>query len=577
MSTKAYGRSSLNGEVNAFFHGVAHVIFDNKGNSVFSAVKINSFTAHRRTRSFYSGKFNTVNKDFCRAVIKTGSVGCYKVCNGSIERTRVSAFNVNGGVADDRSFSVIYCRAVVESNIIEIENKILRSIVLCIETHEARFSPGLFFRVLKRNIVVTCKVDVAVYPTVFRNIFILKGVKLLSAGGKSKVSLEGTYVVSRSTAVKLGLCCNTRKVFSFPKFFRNIYPHTKAGCIHSVCNVSKNSLSFYVKEHIIAPSREAGVGEVKFNTKCIFSAVNFSAVCFRRKEGGGRVVITEVTTLEKVCTFLNVVVGKPFSCICNTKPVGNIAVFKVPDNFRTFTKLYIDNSGGHFCIFISCSNYNPGFGSIFCCGEFKSISFACGFVRNSPNKVICSIAYVKCAISCSNFKTCFLSVRNNSAVLCKRNTFRVYNMNSFRTNNFAIINNLNGYIAKGSIRGEFTVFNNSHCAVIKNPFCFSGNFCVSTREVTTQSFYFYYRIGNIIIAFRGEICIIKFTGCRSRGDENDTMGVLTKCTIARRAVYFKIFTRALGHKCRRTTTITVRCINTASCNHNFRTFIHIHT
>ena len=235
MTVKLNYRITCYGEASGNLSGVAELILDLKDNGVLTCTESN-VTLGGKHLAIDRGLYNhTVNGDLAGGEIKSCIISnscreCYLITinycavikRNSYVRCRI------GRRSNSRKNSIIYSRAIVKSNIINVECKLCRSGGLYICTNEGRRT-GVGSRCIGihgRKIQISGNVDGHVYPARFGNICLCRRIKILANtahGREHKVILTATPSLAIFSTVKLRLECKTRSTH------RNVNPHTKGG------------------------------------------------------------------------------------------------------------------------------------------------------------------------------------------------------------------------------------------------------------------------------------------------------------------------------------------------------------
>ena len=153
----------------------------------------------------------------------------------------------------------------------------------------------------------------------------------------------------------------------------------------------------------------------------------------------------------------------------------------------------------------------------------------------------------------------------------------MHNVDRLRTDNFSIIIQLNFNFTNFTIGSEYAVNDRTEASICQSPAGFRGNLRLGTGKISSKCVHLDSGIRHIIIVICLQICIIELTGRRSGRDKDNTVRVLTERTVAGRAIDLQFFARALGHKGGGTAAVAVCSVYASCCDHNFRTFVHIHT
>ena len=543
---------------------VTEFIFNFKSYSMNTGIKNISLLGTNSARvTCCSRNFYAIDKDFSGFDIKSfviANISKESYCTIFMNNTTINCcailkfyssiyLNTIFRIRDNRSNSVVNCRAVVKSDIVDIESDNISGIGFYISTDERRRTAVTFISCNRgAKIIIFRNIDSRINPSGFRNICIGCGVKVSRLSGccrsEHKVILFAAIRAISILYIKLRLECKT---FSCRGecVFGNIDPHTKCGCFLSICNVTKNNGFANVEKNVIGPACKGSIGVIKSPLKSIVTVSYLATIFF-----GNHVSSTAEIFVELACkrsgtneSVVNFVVLAPFFSFFKAHEACFIAIFKVPNNFGTFTEF--DCIGkNNFAISNGYINTSDAF--ISSCGKVKSVKNSCSIVRKTYfNNVdiyinICFTGH--CNDRKGNGADFFLSrIRNNGGSCRKFENFRFSNSNGFGTNYFTAGNNLNVNNACFSVRNEFAVFNRAKGSIGKSPayicrhiHCITMSIdCCCTKGINSA--------GSKDIIIRFYVYVIKNSGRSNVGSNENTVCGRTLCTVARYRTHFKSF------------------------------------
>ena len=547
---KSYGAfSSVDNNLSGGFSGVSCVIFNFKYESVNAIIKLDIVNADYAggRASIAAVKLYSINIYSCRRRIDAGVVVfcgiffCF--CHNSDDIGGCSLavhFIVHIAISEKsnsfkfRSLSVFNNSGIVNSDVVDINSKsgfyvgyIFFSFVITVGMIEVKVIKGGFADLgcIYRNIVPVC----------FRI--------------KSSCIAVIKFIPVLKVKFKAGL------------FRIDIHPETNS---YSVCKIDVKSGKF---KHLVTHCIEIRI--VADQCKRIFTVSYFT--------GGG--IYNFHFPEFKAAKFRMI---SMFALIATFKSkAGNITVFKIPNNFRTLTKVNACTCGNCFVINKNSTYNTSGNAGIFIASSIaESVNATKLFIGKSYNKVCCfNSNFVDTAVNgCFNFKLSSFVIRNSNIFLCKENVFRNYNFNRSFANNFSAINKLCNCSTNGSVGYENTVFDSAHGRICKLPFSICGNFCRAAGRVCTGCNKGYFRTGSYIVIFCFNRSMVEFSICNCFGNNKKTAKCCTFTTVRRAGFHGKFTgTFTFGNKSRGTATIAVNCVYASKCKKPFSKFTHAGT
>ena len=573
MSAERNGSSACNGKCSGYLSSVAQRILDLKSNGMYTGFQCNIFCSSQiLTGNCYIFQFNTVNIDLAGSIIKLNIVGNGSRESNAIAVDRCTVVQCYGFVlrsiayvADRGKNSIIYSRAVIESKVIKIECKSCRSGGFYIETDKGRFTTIGTVRIIScKEITELSKIAGCVYPSGFGDICFRAGVQILD-----HATYRGESKVSAGTARTIGVLVALHLHSKTSSTFGDINPHTEGSCILAVCYVTKNNHVTGIEEHIVRPTCKLSSCIVKCYTKSVL-AISYNS---GRQEGFGVCIIGIVTVILNGSRCANLLC--PIVHFVYTKEIGNIAIFKVPNNLGTFTEGNLQRIGNFSICVISSDNIDTG--NIFICSSsYLSADKIC-CIGSGKFQRICAIhtySPIISTISTSKFYGHALAVRKNGFVQGELKLIRIYNVNGLRTNNLTVVNCLNCNVTLLTIRGEHTVSNSTEGIVAKSEGHICGNISDKSCGVKTNYRECTLCPCSVVVILAFNVSMIKDTGCNCSGCNDNAVDRRTFCTVRRNGTHgvFR-FAFTLGNEGRRTATITVNCVHTTEREHHFAHFI----
>ena len=595
MTAKFNSSFACNSEGSGKSCGVAEFVFNFECNSVCTCSKSNIAFGGKCVACNSRFYFNTVNIYLARRKIK-----CCVISNGCGECNIVSIYfsaviksncSIGSGISrcsNGRKNSVVNSGAVVESDIIDIESYYVCSIRFYISTNEGRRTTvTLVHRRHSRQIVIFTDINGSINPSGFRNIRIGCGVKvgLFSgcSGSEHKVILH-----ARCLSISFPVCIGVQlrlecKTFSCcrERVFRNIDPHTEGGCFHSVCNVTKNNNIIGIEKNVIAPACESSIGIIESPCKSTATVSYLTAI-----SGGCNESFTAEIFVELTCKRIGAdkgvvyaVILAPFFSFFEAHEACFVAIFKifkVPDNFGTFTEF---NCISKSDFTISNGYVNTCNRSILGCGEIEAVKSTCCIVGKSNGNSIGINIYVCFTGHCNDRKgngaDFFCSgIRNYSRSCGKFENFGVCNGDGFSTDYFAAGKNLNVNSTSFAVGFEFSIFNGTEGIIGKCPGCVCGHcHCVSVGiDCFCTEGINGFGSKDIILGFY--VYNVKYTGRCNVGSNENTVCGGALCTVAGNGTHGEgFFTNTFGKEGGGTAAVAVCCPFAAESEHCFAFFI----
>ena len=577
VAIHSQGSSAFYGKGGAFLGGIALVISDLESHGMLAGSQSDIRRTHGVAGSSHTAESYAVHIDFGGSVVQTGSVACRIVCNTGIEGTNRRTTGIHGQVADHRRIAIIHCVAVVQGNIVNIQDALVRLFRLGIEANELRLSAlcGRFVGILNRHIVVGSQVHVAVHPTVLGNVFLSTLGKRFTIAQKRQMRILTGIVSGGSAGIQFGL---HSQIVTGRKLFRDVDPHTQTGCVHAICGIAQNFLTANVEEHIVGPlSERITVGVIQLHAQCVIAILNLT-IFSSCQESIGIIGSGEVAAQGRCVQ--NWRVGVVLLCPCNgsilAKPFRDVAVLEIVQHLRALAEHDVQSNGTLIRMLIGCGHSHTGLGGVVSSLEVQAINGACLGIRQDPLEVFGSINHLKLTVHCLHIQHDTLAIGDNRAALCEVNFLGIHDVDSLGSDDLIVVDQLHSHIANLAVGGEHAVFNGTETFVRQSPHSLCRDLSLCAGEVTTNSLHFDFGTGHKIIVLGAQVSIIELAGCRRSGNKDNAVGVLTERTVTGGAVDSQLFAGTLRHEGRRTAAVTVCSIDTACCNHNLSAFIHGH-
>ena len=277
MSAKCDRGIAGNGKGSCNLHRIAEYILDLKSNRMNTRGKCYVGSCSKMlTGSAYVYKSVAVNIDLACRVIQL-----IVVCNDCREGNAVAVDCstlvkcnrlILGSVAyigDGGQHSVIHSRAVIESDIINVEGMDRRGHRLNVGTNERRRTAITFVGSHRHaKVIIRCKINRSVYPARFGDVRLCTGVQILSYaanGSKHEVILLTAIRSICILCIELRLECKTCRPLG------NIKPHSECRSILTVSNITKNDTFTYVKQYIVRPTGKIRIGVIYVPSKSILT------------------------------------------------------------------------------------------------------------------------------------------------------------------------------------------------------------------------------------------------------------------------------------------------------------------
>ena len=323
--------------------GIIALLVANREFNGVNAVRENAVRNGHNAALDCAGNFNAVHIRFCGGFVKSCCIVFYQICNHRAERNivigRFGNFSSDErnriahtgrcptNVTEYRSVSVIYRRRIINCYIVKIHNNIdvLRFMFKVVVTVFA--SVAVVYIEVKHGPVCgnapisAFKIEVNVVPTrlvVFHGETAVPVAAVVDKCGSRIGTFNGLY---RPILVSLGYFLQENTSVERLRLYREPDPHTETRSAFKVYSLTALVLYAETSVHITGLG---GNGEVGVESHGVIAAVNFAVLCgnYRATTGSYEVVVV---------------------CCRRAVKLGNISVFKVPENFGAFAEI---NGGG---------------------------------------------------------------------------------------------------------------------------------------------------------------------------------------------------------------------------------------
>ena len=587
MAVQLYNSIAGNGEGTGDLHGVAQFILNLKCNSMNACTQRNVTLGGQRIAIDRRSDFNAIHKNLTGGQIQSSVIcnscrECHLIAGNHsaiIQRHSRVRSGISGS-SDGGQHSIIHSRAIVQSDIIDVESQLSSCGGLDISTDERRraavscSSVGIH----GRKIQITRNVNRHIHPAGFRNICLSCGVQVGPLAGCSRSKHEVVLVTTPSLTIfctiQLGLECQAGSAYG------NIDPHTQSGRQHTVLNIAEHNTIIGIKQNIIRPACKGSIGIIQLPCQCILTISYLATIGRRRNKGFTAQIFIELTS-KRIRTNEGVVytvVLAPLLSLFKAHKASLIAILEVPNNLGTLTKLYFQsqNTASRQVLNIDIHTGNAG---IVRSSKRKTIQCTSSIVRQRHLNVICIIIHVRFTThrhdrQCNSTNSVCSGVRNHSRGSRKFKGQRIRDSNLLTANHFAICQHLDHYLTLRTIGSKHTICNSTKGFIGQCPSNIIGHFhsiamgidCFCVKGVDSLG------CKDIILGFH--IDYIQNTGGRNIGSNEDTMCSRTLCAVAGNGTHLKVlFANALGDEGGRTTAVTVGSPLTAQSQHGFAQLI----
>ena len=152
-----------------------------------------------------------------------------------------------------------------------------------------------------------------------------------------------------------------------------------------------------------------------------------------------------------------------------------------------------------------------------------------------------------------------------------------HDFNGSFADNCAIPDQLSSCSTDLAVGNEDTILDGTHGGISQLPSSISRNLSCGTNQVSTQSREGHSAAGGVVLVLSSDGSAGKLTVCRSRGDNQDTVGGGALSAVGGHTIDLQVFTGTLGQECGRTAAVTVDSLNTAQAQHELSHFIAVET
>ena len=318
-----------------------------------------------------------------------------------------------------------------------------------------------------------------------------------------------------------------------------------------------------------------GISVVKSITERIITAVylTVSSVCkkyvfmdtvFYKVTGGSTVRLINGSNTVGIFAF----------CFCFFKievitPTVN-TVLKVEEDIGATTELDVHSIGSNRSIILivccNCSSSRTFFGS---CID-KAVHCTCSkckvkYVRRSK--------HISTVIKCCNGHIRGTSVGNHLVLCTESDLCRMNESYVYGTYNSTVKKHIDCNCTELTVRLKYTVSYRTERSIGKSPGYVLGDLCGMSTSVCTESIYSYLGGRSVEGIFRAEVSMVKCTVCNCSGNNHQSVGYRTNCTVAAGVTnYDLIGTLELSCVCSRSAAVELDSCNTTEINHYLSLF-----
>ena len=567
-------------------HGIAQLILDLESNGMDTCYERSVFLGREHTADNCSLDLYAIHEDLTGGEIQRNVIrnGCgesdlISVYGSTILQRNCGIGSRISGCTDGRQNSVIYSRAVIQGNVIDVEGNLVGNLRLRIRTDECRRHRTAIGCNGRAYVIVLGNINRCIYPTGFGNICIGCGVQIgLLAGsrrGKHKVLCPRNDRAFTVLHPKVRLEGETGSTAGNKCIFGNINPHTQRSCLLIVCYVAQNNRFADVVQIIIRPSLKIRVGIIKLPGKGVISVSDRAAIgggahmssCHRE---GVHLSAVRIGTVKE--TVYDIVFFAPLLGLCIAYEAGIIAVFKIEDDLGALTELDgIDKRS----VPVGNGDVNARDRSIGGSGKLEAIQRTCICVGQRYRNGRRIHVHVCLADHCYDGqceRTDFIRrrIRNYGRGGRKLEHFGIGNGDSLGANYLTAGKNLHVYLALLTVGNELAVLNGTKGRIGQSPSCIRRHIhCIAVRidgfrTETVCGF------GSKNIVIGVYVHYVQNAGRCYVGCNEDTVSGRTLCAVTRNGTHSEgFFANTLGQEGGGTAAVTVCCPLTAQRQHCF--------
>ena len=585
-----------NSEGTGDLSGVAQFVLNLKYNGMCTCTESN-VTLGGKCIAIDGGFYhNTINGDLAggkveRSIISNGCRECNIIAidNGAVLQRNSGIGGRVSGVRNSGQLSVIYSRAVVQSNVVDVESNYISGVRLYISTDEGRRTGVcLVRRRHSRQIVVLADIDSCINPTGLGNICIGRRVQVRLLAGSSRgehkmVLHTRCFSVNRPVCIGIELRLERKALACCREcIFGNIDPHAKGSSLLSACNVTENDYVISVKENVVSPPCKISIGIVKSPCESIVTVSNLTSIGKGRNKCVATNVIAKLTCkrIRANQRVVDAVFLAPLLGFLKAHESSLIAIFEVPNNFGALTEFDSVSQNGFT---ISNGNINACDRFIIGRSKLEAIQDAGSSIGNRNLNYIGIHVDIRLAGHSHdgqrNRTNLFRRrIRNHSGGCGKLEYLRVSNSNGLGANYLATGNHLDVHSASLAVGNELAVYNGAKGCIGQSPGCISGHIhritmgidCLGTESVGSAGG------KNIVVGLN--IHHIQHTGGGDIGSDEDAVSGGTLCAVAGNGTHGEVlFANTLGNEGGGTAAVTVGSPLTAQGQHGFTKLIAIKT
>ena len=378
MTGKNNGSIPYDGKGASYFGKVAQRVFYFKRNGVNTGQQGGGFTCQIFTGNFSRSNFIAVYQNFAGSSIQFYVISYHSRERyiGAVEDSAIGEGYpfVSGSIsniADGGQYTIIYSRAVVQGNVVNIEGMNGRYHGFYIGTNERGRTRVRGISCNRgANVIITRKINRSVYPTRFGNISFGTRVQVFANATNSikhKVSLFAGEGATLIFGIQLRLESKTCSPFG------DVQPHTQGGGIFTIGNVTQYNAFAHVKEYVVAPTGKVSIGIVYVPSKSVV-AIAYRAVSFGRNMSSTADLVVKLASQRSIANqgIIYTIGLAPFFGFHKAHEASAVAVFKVVNNFRTLTISNLQNVHYSRIGIVRCGNGYTGDG--FIGGSFQYVT-----------------------------------------------------------------------------------------------------------------------------------------------------------------------------------------------------------
>ena len=529
----------------------SHIISNFKNHFMIAGGQGNFLAGHSGSGSRDILQCHAVHIDFCRGIIQAGSVVSGNISNIRRKQNFIGAagcvkahtviHNHILGIADNGGIPVFYRIGIVQSEVVIVEGILIGFQSLKIETQEAGFSSGILARVMGSNIIIAADIRIHVDPTACLCGFRIRfTIQIFTGILHQEVAANGICTLCRGTTVELILhskaSCVTRIAYT-NQILRQVDPHTQSSSIQAIRHITEYSLFSHIKQDIVFPvTILVIVSFIQGQAQSIF-AILYLTIFRSSKESIRRIGFRSIAVIHiprrrsiriihqisVVILFMGITVCRgqracisqailryPLNCLIKALPVGNITVFKVPEDFGG---LAVRDGNAHLgqltAVVVNSSQSHIGKAAVIRCSQRKAIHGTGIFLREGECKVRSldndreSTATLFVVVAGGHLHISSLAIGHNHAGLVKAHCCGIHNVDFHFANHSIFVNHLQFYRTGLTGRSETAISDGAESFIVNRPFHICRNLNRITGRADTGC-------GNLDLGIRGVVRCLSF-------------------------------------------------------------------